>query len=782
MTSPFSLVAPHLRTNGYSVIPIMPHSKRPAIEKWSDFGIKAADDETFARWLVWKDMNIGVTLGVASNLVGMDLDNDVDNLHSKIVALLPPTQVIKVGAKGCTMFYQYNGQKTQSFSKNGVRVLDVLSQGRQTVLPPSIHPDIFCDGCNAIYEIAKYPACPHCFAPRNGAEKHPVYQWQGKGMLDNTPASALPHISLQTIHDISKLFDVEETKHHVVQPRQIMVYDDTKKEEVAQALSYISADDYDQWYKIGMCLKDKFGNQGFELWDTWSQSSTKYNNKEMRSKWNSFHGSGLTIASLFYLAMDNGFSNISSEWLDPVYESQMIDGRMTGANSVAAAPAPKPQFVAPAEVIQQEEPEKKIDSINFPLELLDAPGLPGKIAQLINRTSLMPQPVLALGAAIAAAGSLMGRKVRGDTNLRTNFYVIGLAPSGSGKDHARTVIKRILHDTGLGDTELGVPASSAGLIGSLRDRGKGRGIILWDEFGRTLKNLASFRAGTHERDITTSMIELFSSSQSIYMGKAYANHDGKSPMKPIDQPCLSVYATSVPGHFYEALSGGEAIDGFLGRWLIFESKDYTMEEETNEQVFAGIPQDMIDICKFWKEQPFNSSPNQGNIADVMTVVPRLIECTPAAAAHLKGFATEMRKKARTCELAGEAAGSIWSRAGEHARRLALVAHEDDKVDLNAAEWGVKMAQFSCEYMATAISDYVSSTELESQTKRMLRSIKEKTKTMDTWVTRADITRSFQGLPSRTRMEIIGSLVERGDITEEKAQNKMGRPSFRYRAI
>lgn len=752
MSSPFFLTAPKLRAMGYSVLPLMPNSKRPAIEKWSEFGVQAADDETFKRWMRWKDMGVGIALGVASNLVGVDYDYDIDGLHAKIKAMLPHSPVAKKGEKGETRFYQYNGQQSKSFSKGGERVLDILSVGRQTVLPPTIHPDI-----------------------------QKPYHWLTKDTLENVPASELPHIQLQTIYDISSLFQSEPV-HIISEQRQNLVYSDTKQDEVIDALNYIPADDYDMWLKVGMCLKDKLGEKAFPIWDMWSQNSVKYNQKEMRSKWNSFHSTGLTIASLFYFAMDYGYTCVPSDELLETSEDFVLNGKRTGDSAITVAV--KSEFVAPTVIPAMTElAVKKTTHMTFPPALLKAPGLPGILSDLINRTSLKPQPILALGAAIAAAGSLMGRKVRSDTNLRTNMYIIGLAPSGSGKDHARTVVKRMLHDSGLDKLEFGVPASSAGLIGGLREAGQGRGIILWDEFGRMLKQITGWKAGTHERDIVTALIELFSSSQSIYMGKAYANHDGKNPVRPIDQPCLSIYGTSVPSHFYDALSGSEAIDGFLSRWLIFESRDYSMEEVEHEEVFANIPQAIIDVCKYWKDQPFNTEKGGGNVADVSKVVPRLVKCTDEARAYLKAFTTETSKLAYQQELTGDTTGAIWSRAGEHARRLALVAHEGDVIEMKVAEWAVALARYCCEYMATAIGDYVSSSELESQTKKVLRSIRDKGSVNDGWVSRADITRSFQGVQARTRNEILSSLIERGEIIEERIKTQgAGRPTLRYRAF
>lgn len=731
MPSPFQISAPLLRANGYSVVPLAPRAKNPIPEEWQKFGVKPADEETFQRWMKWSANNVGVCLGVASNLVAVDYDHDVDGLHEKIKSMLPESPIAKMGEKGETRFYQFNGQKSVGYSKSGKRVIDILSQGRQTVVPPSIHPS------------------------------GKTYRWLTEKTLENTPATELPHISLQTIYDIGAIFKPEP---YVPAKQDFpILYDDANEEQVAQALSFIPPDDYEMWIRIGMSLKDELGHSGFRLWDNWSSKSEKYNAREMQAKWNSFNGTGITIGSLFHLGMDHGYVWAPPK-SDPI-EDFVLNGQKTGRIEVAVA--------------QPQDDLKETDKLIFPSHLLNAPGLPGLLAEFIGKTSLMPQPILALGAAICGAGTLMARKVRSDTNLRTNFYILGLSMSGAGKDHARTVIKRIYHDTGMENLELAPPKSSAGLISQLRDRGSGRGLVLWDEFGRVLAQLSHWKAGTHERDIITAMMELFTSAHSVYMGGGYANHDGKNPVKPIDQPCLSIYGTSVPGRFYNALSNAEAMDGFLSRWLVFESKDYTMEEEEPQEDLANIPERIINVAKFWKEQSFNSAP-EGNLGDAIKCSPKLIKADKAAHEYMKAFATDMRKKAVTAEMSGDPTGAIWSRAGEHARKLALVAHVEDGIDLKTAEWACALSDFCSHYMAGAIQDFVSSSELESTTKKILKWIKDRTKTADAWVNKSEITRAFQGVSTRVRGEVISSLAERGEVLVEKQASPSGPPSFRYR--
>ena len=38
-------------------------------------------------------------------------------------------------------------------------------------------------------------------------------------------------------------------------------------DQIDHLLQYISADDYQNWIKVGMGLKNEFGDSGLQLWD-----------------------------------------------------------------------------------------------------------------------------------------------------------------------------------------------------------------------------------------------------------------------------------------------------------------------------------------------------------------------------------------------------------------------------------------------------------------------------------------------------------------------------------
>jgi hypothetical protein len=49
-------------------------------------------------------------------------------------------------------------------------------------------------------------------------------------------------------------------------------------------LSMARCDDYDEWVRVGMSLRE-FGGAGLAMWDTWSRGSRKYKPGECGDKW-----------------------------------------------------------------------------------------------------------------------------------------------------------------------------------------------------------------------------------------------------------------------------------------------------------------------------------------------------------------------------------------------------------------------------------------------------------------------------------------------------------------
>jgi hypothetical protein len=269
-SSPFKQVASSLVEKGYSVIPLRQGSKAPIEKNWTQYCDKVTDSVTLSTWEGLPDANIGLTLGKASGLVALDFDEDVGGLHEEILKLLPVKTVRKTGARGFTLFYKYNGEKTHKWGKDGEMVLELLSSGRHTVIPPSIHPN-------------------------GNAYKYESFE----ELLD---IENLPELPENFLEDVNKIFGKEMTNTSVKKDRSFDIQD------VKEALSFIDPDEYETWIQVGMALKESVGGEeGFELWDKWSSKSKKYNPHVMHGRWNSFTSGGVSVATIFYHAMEQGF-------------------------------------------------------------------------------------------------------------------------------------------------------------------------------------------------------------------------------------------------------------------------------------------------------------------------------------------------------------------------------------------------------------------------------------------------------------------------------------------
>lgn len=78
--------------------------------------------------------------------------------------------------------------------------------------------------------------------------------------------------------------------------------------ETERAIEFIDATDRKTWIKVGAAIKSEFGDEGFVLWDKWSQKADNYEASAIRDSWKSFKTGKISIGSLIYLAKQRGYS------------------------------------------------------------------------------------------------------------------------------------------------------------------------------------------------------------------------------------------------------------------------------------------------------------------------------------------------------------------------------------------------------------------------------------------------------------------------------------------
>lgn len=113
------------------VIPL--RGKVPVVNNWSLFARQRPTDLLVDSWInKYPKHNIGLVTGKLSGYIAIDIDKE------SALDLVPLSPLVKKGKKGETRFFRYDGEI--NFKRHDLGI-ELLSDGNQTVIPPSIHPE-----------------------------------------------------------------------------------------------------------------------------------------------------------------------------------------------------------------------------------------------------------------------------------------------------------------------------------------------------------------------------------------------------------------------------------------------------------------------------------------------------------------------------------------------------------------------------------------------------------------------------------------------------------------
>ncbi|MGM0927549.1 MAG: PriCT-2 domain-containing protein [Pseudomonadota bacterium] len=84
-------------------------------------------------------------------------------------------------------------------------------------------------------------------------------------------------------------------------------------DELRQALQYIPADDRETWVNIGNACKTEYGDEGFPIWDEWSQGGHNYKASDAQSVWRSLSPGHVRLGTIIKLATDAGWKRSRRE-------------------------------------------------------------------------------------------------------------------------------------------------------------------------------------------------------------------------------------------------------------------------------------------------------------------------------------------------------------------------------------------------------------------------------------------------------------------------------------
>lgn len=395
---------------------------------------------------------------------------------------------------------------------------------------------------------------------------------------------------------------------------------------------------------------------------------------------------------------------------------------------------------------EEEQAEAEVPLANFPTQCLETmPSVMREAFDYVVGTAIKPQPELTLGALIALFGAAFGRKVTDDYNTRTNVMILGLAPSGSGKEHPRQCNKEFL--IGAGMEMVNAPeriGSSAGIISVVAQHPVR--LFQLDEIGRMLATMRDPKV-SHLYNVGTVLMQMYSSSNTLWTGDAYAD---LSKIKQIDQPHVCVFGTSVSKSLYEGLSPENLTDGLVGRLLVFQSSGTPARRKP---VRTGLPWRVTETLKYWSEYALKGSGNFGGGELIFA------SKTPEADARHESYCDAVDGKNRTED---EICSAVWARAPEKAAKLALIyacceaTGDQPVITLDAVNWGISLANYSTRLVLQAARNAISGSRYESDLKFVFQAIGDE-------ISHWQLTRKIQRLKQRDRTEILADLQGSGAI-------------------
>lgn len=743
----FQLHGERLIDNGYSIIPIMPGSKKPGVwsssagwrnmQSWERYLDQPANAYQVNLWKRWPGAGIGIMCG---DVIGFDIDTLDEELSFRlracIVGVLGETPAVRVGrAPKMMLNYRAVGGRMR---KRRVGPLEVLGEGQQFVAYAT-HPDT-----------------------------GKPYQWPLEHLAD-IPLEDLPPCTAEQLEEVLRRVREILPPDQAGAPEQVAgphagaanpVLEGTP-EAVALALEAIPNPDlhWEDWNRVGMAVYAATGGQGFDVFDRWSSTSSKYDDAACRERWASYRRSPprrIGAGTIYHLAMEHGWVAPFDVALNPekkeIAENPVDISKLKVKVALPPPPPPAPPASKPAN--PKDLPPGSRET--FPHAWFETRSLVGDITRWIVDTAQDPLPTFALMNAIVALGTMYGRRYRTEfTDTRSNLYAVAIAKPGMGKDHSRQCIKSLFMASGLDKLLCGDSFSSgSAMLRTLKDYPSR--ISHMDELGLMLEQVAMKTASPHQRGIVKMLLELFSSSSGIYNGQEYVDAKANERVDLVN-PNFNVFGSTTPSSLAPALKPAMAENGMLSRILLVPPFEDYPEFRFVERTRTPPPA-LVDALKAsWevKRPGGNLAGEQHLSASAVSLIS--VAWEPDALEALR--AIKMTERDR-----GRAGRYIWVRSTELATKVAMIeAISRDPVRPIITREVIEMSRdlvgWLLGYAEGFFEDQVSDNETEATHKRVLQIIKRGRE-----VTGSELAKATQFLKKREREEIVQTLLDAGQIS------------------
>jgi hypothetical protein len=410
-----------------------------------------------------------------------------------------------------------------------------------------------------------------------------------------------------------------------------------------------------------------------------------------------------------------------------------------------------------------EDEEDAPDTDEFMEAMIPQAGLLREIYEFYRTVSQFPSPIMGLATALSFCQTIFGRRIRSQTDLRTNDYNVVMAPTGSGKESCETTMLKLFQATGYDLTHPPDVQSGNGLLATVN--AKPCGIWVCDEFGKTLESLVDKRANQHLKQIGTHLLKMYGKSSTAYGGAAHS----AGAKNRTEQPHLCLLGLTTPKVF-TSITADQVDDGLFGRLAFF------VVQNRPEMVISPTEppnQVMIEKIKQWIEwQPKGF----GNLNE--NPAPETIRMSDEAFSRWSDHSAMIRQR---MDSEGELRAGVWCRTAARTMKLAMtyraarLAQNPSMTDWNFIqiekqdiEWAVKLSNFLSRCACNLLLDDVVDVQRNMAAKKILDCLEK----LDQ-VQHRDLTRRFQKITAAEFQAAANQLEKSGLITIESEIPKTG---------
>jgi Bifunctional DNA primase/polymerase, N-terminal len=820
VSSPYALTGPTLVANGYSAIPIAPGSKRPGLAAdhgmtdWQRFCERAPTKLETDLWCGRPGIGVGVTLGAASGgLVAIDIDSDDEAIIAAVEAVCA-SPVRKRGRKGHTGFFRASAAvKARSFKLANGDGVDLLAHGRQTVLPPTSHPDTGTPytwlGVDTLEHVRPeyLPELPDDIAdrlaevlapfgyeapPERSATAHAVGdscddRWRetNEAALANLDAW-VPYLGIGAKRDRAgwraqakwRNGDGLNVSFH---PKGIRDF-----------AAHVGYSPIDIVAKIGGCepceamelLRDKLGLRDPEpvpfrlkMKGTEAEGAAPSAGgdatepdeaDEMPPPTDEQFSAAMRAVSRVYLRarIANGgehpqYTEEVAAELGPQYREAFLGlGMFTidGPEPEVEAPQPKPSRKAAG--------RHPLDGIALGkgTDWASPGGVLESMSEWILATARRPNRPLAVAASVAVLSTLCGRRLYGPTGTALNLYIACLAETSVGKDRPFKAVYELLEACGYGSLHQTAKVFSVTGFEQLVTETPVCTATVDELATNLLARISNKKASSHEATIKGMLQELW--SRSIGDGPfkttrraVLAGDRGFKATTAIPSPSLTLFGVSTPQAFYSALTSGNIEDGFMNRFLIAPAAPRAAKAGGER---TPVPSDIAD---FLRAVPPVGKGSLGAVLDIFSPHGSFDERELEwASARVEARANAFEEEILSILDAKPPGYPLLGRVFEYTVRLAslhAVSREGAfaKVGHDSLEWGAAWALESARSMVDSAASMMARNDHEEKVNAVSEAVRSKGE-----LPRSELLRACRHINAREMDAIIKQLGEAGIIT------------------